>query len=300
MRLIQEADDTIVPNDTSWRLLMRTALTAASLSSSSMGTPQSLLSLISSSTDNNNIVERIWRQAISYHHQKQQKKPKKTVMNASFRIPTPAWQPSIESFHILLSSYIPQPAVSSTNNNTNNHRNLDVSNEDKSSPVVMLINRHSKVIQLYNDVLMGHNEEMGMDRIDINGLLENPKTMSLILKSILVLESLLSNYKDKQIMPSSYTVHELRTMANSIAKLECFQTVYSSFDTDRRFRSNSVVSKNTVVPSSSSSSTSSGLNRRNGGSFQINTPNNTNTIGSIQSLWSTQSALKKALSWSEQ
>ena len=72
---------------------------------------------------------------------------------------------------------------------------------------------YRRVVQLYEDILMGQNGEMGMDRIDVDRLLESQNAMLMILEAIVALERLESSTKEK---------HNLRSMATSILKLECF------------------------------------------------------------------------------
>jgi hypothetical protein len=76
---------------------------------------------------------------------------------------------------------------------------------------------YQRVIRLYEDILLGRNEEMGMNRIDLNLLLENEKAMIMILQAAVALDVLVDPESDESKL--------LRNMASSITKLQCFQTL---------------------------------------------------------------------------
>ena len=111
------------------------------------------------------------------------------------------WKPSVESFGALLSLYMREAA----------------SLEDDSRECTKDISPaqyYRSVVQLYEDVLLRQNEEMGMDIVDVDVLLKTPKTLLVILQAIVALDKKSSGGSERT---------KLRSMATFILQLECFQ-----------------------------------------------------------------------------
>ena len=109
---------------------------------------------------------------------------------------TQRWKPSIESLAALVSVYLRQAS----------QRGLDASEKQR---------QLERVAKLYEDALYG-NFDMGMHRIDLNQLLDSQQTMMLILQCLVKLEGLHCYGDDVKRQD------ELRSMAASILKLDCF------------------------------------------------------------------------------
>jgi pentatricopeptide repeat protein len=136
------------------------------------------------------LAESIWKSALSYRYITSKNKADE---------PRTRWTPSVESLAALLSVYLRQ--ASKHNLDTNEKRQLS-----------------ERVVTLYEDVLYGH-KAMGMDRIDLNQLLDSQRTMMLILQGIISLEGLHCCDDKRQ--------RELRTMATAILQLNCFKGLES-------------------------------------------------------------------------
>jgi pentatricopeptide repeat protein len=136
------------------------------------------------------LAESIWKSALSYRYITSKNKADEPRMQ---------WEPSVESLAALLSVYLRQASK----------HNLDKSEKRQLS---------ERVVTLYEDVLHG-DKAMGMDRIDLNQLLDSQRTMMLILQGIISLEGLHCCDEKRQ--------RELRTMATAILQLNCFEGVES-------------------------------------------------------------------------
>jgi pentatricopeptide repeat protein len=136
------------------------------------------------------LAESIWKSALSYRYITSKNKADE---------PRTQWTPSVESLAALLSVYLRQASK----------HNLDTSEKRQLS---------ERVVTLYEDVLYGHRA-MGMDRIDLNQLLDSQRTMMLVLQGIISLEGLHCCDEKRQ--------RELRTMATAILQLSCFKGVES-------------------------------------------------------------------------
>lgn len=208
--------DGLDPNDTSWRLLLRSA--------------SSVLSTGSSQSDKNStmhLVVSVWKQGLAYQRQKNQR-------NRNSSLDEPAsekWIPSIDSFVTLLATFMRQaelepPRLARKDNIGEN------SESDEDSQM-----HYRSILDLYNAILMGRSN-MGMNRIDINCLLDSQRAMLLILQAIVKLESLIVDEIEVQLngemtknnngvsCVSSRKQAEcldLRSMATSILELDCFR-----------------------------------------------------------------------------
>jgi pentatricopeptide repeat protein len=136
------------------------------------------------------LAESIWKSALSYRYITSKNKADEPRMQ---------WTPSVESLASLLSVYLRQ--ASKHNVDTSERRQLS-----------------ERVVTLYEDVLYGH-KAMGMDRIDLNQLLDSQRTMMLILQGIISLEGLHCYDEKRQ--------RELRIMATAILQLSCFEGLES-------------------------------------------------------------------------
>jgi pentatricopeptide repeat protein len=316
-------NDNIEPNDTTWRLLMRSATSSAPSVSST--TP-----LVSTTAEETIInvkpipvaaqlhgpVETIWRYALGY-------RSVSTAATTGSSSSSKLWKPSIESFYTLLSSYLrlvdttgsSKGGTTTRDNNSWRDNTLESwqdSDSSSSSTSLMLLKlrQHMKIVQLYMDVLMGRNSKMGMDRIDIDQMLQSSKLMMLVLQSILFLETISSSNDrneheviDKSITKSTtttttsatngYSRRDLRAMANSIALLECFQA-------DRE----SILDTSSNSSSSLRSTSESSSKQNTGGNYSGGTSSNTKTRSSYQyqhqQQQQYQSTLEKALSFVHQ
>lgn len=236
LRQMQELYD-IDPSDTSWRHMIRAATTAA----------VSSLKIEIYRKDNNSNdrqvsyewisnVESIWKQGLSYRRKSSSNQKRNRIVDESYKF---VWKPSAESFVTLLSAYIKQ--AESIRYSHLYHNNAKTS--------LVVINCYKKVIQLYEDILMGqNNEEMGCDRIDVNILLDHPKGMILILQSIVALDeiifitrdtyedngNLVMTWKDNDnfnndidntddVLSPWMQQYDLRKMATSIMQLDCLK-----------------------------------------------------------------------------
>lgn len=132
------------------------------------------------------VVELVWKQALSY------RRKTRLIDEPHFQ----QWNPSARSFTMLTSFYLKEAATVG---------------RDES------MGYYQRVIRLYEDILLGRNEEMGMNRIDLNLLLENEKAMIMILQAAVALDVLVDPESDESKL--------LRNMASSITKLQCFQTL---------------------------------------------------------------------------
>jgi pentatricopeptide repeat protein len=132
------------------------------------------------------VVDLVWKQAVSYRR-------KSRLVDEPH---VQQWHPSARSFTMLTSFYLKEAATVGRDESLSYYR---------------------LVIRLYEDILLCRNEEMGMNRIDLNLLLENEKAMITILQAAVALDMLLD--------PESEESKHLRNMASSITKLECFQTL---------------------------------------------------------------------------
>jgi hypothetical protein len=73
---------------------------------------------------------------------------------------------------------------------------------------------YQKVVDLYENALLGEEAEMGLDRLDLNAILDSQRAMISILQGIVALREITVDATKKQA---------LRTTVSSILKLECFQ-----------------------------------------------------------------------------
>lgn len=189
MRTMQR--DEVDPNDTSWRLLLRSAF--SSITRNEGGRVQ--------------MAEDIWRQGLSYRK------------NRSIRIDEPLatskWIPSIDTFVSFLSVYLTEAE-------------LLLSKRDQRSRRRDYL---SRIVQYYESILLSRNDDgMGMNRIDVNRLLESQRAMLAILQAIVLLdEELLYQMKaSAESIVSSNELNQrrksLRKMAKSILQLECFDS----------------------------------------------------------------------------
>ena len=207
--------DNLTPNDTTWRLLLRSA---------------------SSSTDGTSRVERaedVWRQGLWSHHRPSlsasPNQRRRTAMDEAATM----WKPSVNSFRALLSVYVREAPAANTAASVANstvqegllsqRQQNDTITTRSPSPALY----YRRVVQLYEDVLMGRNEEMGMDRIDLNLLLESQTTMLVILQAIVALEAITAaaaaTTSTTSTSGTAAAAAGLRSMAVAILQLECFR-----------------------------------------------------------------------------
>jgi pentatricopeptide repeat protein len=146
--------DDLEPNDTSWRLVMRSA---------------------SNANESIDVIESIWREGMA----------------------AAEWIPSIESFGTLLSAYMKAASLSADQD--------------------VCLGYYRNVVKLYDDVVLGGNDELGIDRIDRDRLFDSPKAMLVILQAIVALVSLLRGDDHERERQG------LRSMAGYITRLESLQ-----------------------------------------------------------------------------
>lgn len=158
LRQIQTAG--LDPNDTSWRQMMQAASTAR----------QSATALS------------IWKQGMS------QTKRRKVVDE-----PVVQWNPSVESFGVLLTAFLREASASR-------------------DPFDKL-RFYEQAVGLYDALLLG-DEALGMNRIDPNDVLDNQRAMVVVLQAIVGLEG--------QPIDAARQL-ELRKMTRSIVSLPCIQ-----------------------------------------------------------------------------
>jgi pentatricopeptide repeat protein len=223
LRQMQDAD--IDPSDTSWRQVMRAA--AAARNAGSKGVKATTLQewniandeVTSSNIQSNNNVESIWKQALSYRR-RSKRRARMMIPDDTYRITPVMWKPGIESLYTLFSSYMRQASesiVERTNGAVARNSNY----------LSKAANCYSRILHLYEDVLMGINEEMGMDRIDVNLMLESSKVMVVVLQAAVALEDIVSRSSTNSTT-ITYNQSDIRRIASSIAKLECFQEQVSA------------------------------------------------------------------------
>jgi pentatricopeptide repeat protein len=188
--------DEVDPNDTSWRLLLRSALSSDAYNDN----PENQGSRVQ-------MAEDIWKQGLSYRK------------NRSIRIDEPLatskWIPSVDTFVSFISVYLTEADVL-------------LSKRDQRSRRQQYL---SRIVQHYESILLCRNDDsMGMDRIDVNRLLESQRAMLAILQAIVTLDEELS-YQFKAMDESIVSKIELnqrrrsiRNMATSILQLPCFNS----------------------------------------------------------------------------
>lgn len=168
--------DNLDPNDTSWRLLLRSASSAATDDGSHLNRKNTV-----------EMAESIWKQGLSHRQSRR-------------RIDDPVskrWMPSVDSFLTLISVYMREAEAAAVGPDSVERKQYF----------------YRRVLKLYEDVLMGR-DELGMNRIDLNRLLESQKAMLVILQAIVNLEEMLGADTEERF--------DLRSMAASILKLDCF------------------------------------------------------------------------------
>lgn len=168
--------DDLDPNDMSWRLLLRSASSVAIEESDQR-----------SGTDIIKTAESVWRQALS--HRRSQRRIDDQVSTQ--------WIPSVDSFVALISVYMRAAETTTTGDGD-----------------TQLLYR--RVVQLYHDVLMSH-DDMGMNRIDLILLHKNQRAMMVVLHAIVSLE-----YSLRNDVAGDGTRRGLRSTARSILELDCF------------------------------------------------------------------------------
>jgi pentatricopeptide repeat protein len=195
--------DEVDPNDTSWRLLLRSALSAEMY----MENPENQGGRVQ-------MAEDLWKQGLSYRK------------NRSFRVDEPLavskWIPSVDTFLSLVSVYLTEADVLLSKSNQRQVRRQYL----------------SRVVQHYESILLSRNDDgMGMNRIDVNRLLESQRAMLAILQAIVTLDEELSH----QLKATNESIgskdqlnqrrRNLRNMATSILQLQCFATEQSHSNT---------------------------------------------------------------------
>jgi pentatricopeptide repeat protein len=133
-------------------------------------------------------VESIWQTALSYH----QRSGRRRIDEPSA---SQQWKPSVESVQVLLTSYLQEAA--------------------RTREPVKAVSNYEQVVQLYDDILMG-DRRMGMDRVDVNAVLDSPRTMVLVLQALVALEAMVPGEAPSR--------EEMRSQATSILKLPCFNS----------------------------------------------------------------------------
>jgi pentatricopeptide repeat protein len=129
-------------------------------------------------------AEEIWRRGLAYRRHERLVDEPETL-----------WTPSVTSLQCLW---------------TANLRQADV---DPVRQVELL----ERVVRSYDDLLLG-DRRLGMQRIDPMDVLDDRRTMILVVQALAALRPLLSNDGDR--------AQELRTIGRSILQLECFQGVF--------------------------------------------------------------------------
>lgn len=142
-----------------------------------------------SKTRNSQAAISIWKQGLSY-------RKNRLKVDEPWR----SWKPSVESYGVLLSSFLGEASREDSDDRKRTY--------------------YESCIHLYDDLLYG-NEDMGMDRIDPNDVLENQRTMLLILQAIVALYEIQAVSAEKETISQA----DLYKMATSILKLDCFQQV---------------------------------------------------------------------------
>ena len=180
------------PNDTSWRLLLRSALSSDTCHGNSEK---------QDSLDRVQLAEDIWKQGLSYR--------KNRSLRIDEPLPTSKWIPSVDTFLSLISVYWTEAELSTSNDQRLRRR--------------LCLNR---IVQHYENILMSRNDDgMGMNRIDVNRLLESQRAMLAILQAIVTLENDMLCHVDEASESIEYKDQRrrtLRTMAISILELQCF------------------------------------------------------------------------------
>ena len=200
------------PNDTSWRLLLRAAIT----------------SFEDGRNDDNpatagqcrvEAVEQIWKQALSYRNGRATSS-RRPWMDDTTAV-TSQWRPSVDTFVTLISVYLREA-----------DRLVRPSRFEK-----LALRRQylEKVVQLYDNILLSrNNDEMGMNRMNIDELLNSQRAMMAILQAIVNLVDDVQLDNDMELINevdhrssnngsiSFSRQRELRLMVMSILQLECF------------------------------------------------------------------------------
>lgn len=193
--------DELDPNDTSWRLLLRSVI----FSESNTDDVDAIHIRVVA-------VENIWKQALSYRKGRSNKRMDETVI-------TNQWNPSVDTFVTFISVYLREADVLSMSN-----RKFSTRFVERQSLRRQYLER---VVQMYDNILLSRNNDgMGMNRINIDQLLNNQRAMMAILQAIVYLADDLY-YEDDSIRQ-----YQLRSMAISILQLECFADNASSTSDD--------------------------------------------------------------------
>jgi pentatricopeptide repeat protein len=129
----------------------------------------------------------VWKQGISWSHRSRNKIDEPIML----------WKPSTESFSALIQSFLYEASSAST--------------EEK----VLL---YENVVRLYDLLLLG-DEELGLNRMDPNQVLDNHRTMLVILQALVSLEELYEDSKKRG---------DTRRIASSILQLECFHGIQNN------------------------------------------------------------------------
>lgn len=133
----------------------------------------------------------LWKQGIEYRR---------------FRVrmdePLMLWNPSVESFAALVMAFLKEAS--------------------DAKPNQIKIGLYESVLKLYEALLKG-NEEMGFDRCDLDQILNDQRTMLLILQAVVALDRELEFQEEKRAGNCVMSQRKsLRKMSHSILKLECF------------------------------------------------------------------------------
>lgn len=123
----------------------------------------------------------IWKQGLEYRRSR-----------VKADEPVVLWNPSTESLTALMTAYLYEAVVA---------------REEKKTVF------YQGIVDLYNGLLLG-DERLGLNRMDPNEVLDNTRTMLVVLQALVSLERLLGD-KEERI--------QARRTAESILELECFQ-----------------------------------------------------------------------------
>jgi pentatricopeptide repeat protein len=128
-----------------------------------------------------------WKQALAYR--------KRSLLVDE---PLVLWKPSEESFGVLLIAHLQEAAASDS--------------------VETKVSLYGCVLDLFDGLLLG-DEKLGLNRIEPNAVLENQRTMLLILQAIVEL---------RNMCPDTNKQESLVSMGRSVLELDCFSEVSQS------------------------------------------------------------------------